>query len=221
MHTQRTLWAFFFFLQKCNNPLISSSSFYIKENQDVSANVNTFFLTVHVILNPVSPLCPQSYIRSFRDRHTDRRAYSHSRMISRSRMGELDYDCGSQVPLTAPSGPPVRIWDGGERERTHIRPREKYASNFLITTSLNFLCQLSHLPNKTHQYVGEKVVPDPHGRVRLAGLDVAKAQKAELLFLPTLLLATVEFLHKTFGLRLQSLFRYRAGKQRSRFVRGN
>nr|XP_057937554.1 transmembrane protein 198-B [Doryrhamphus excisus] len=50
-----------------------------------------------------------SYIRSFRDRQTDRRAYSQSRMMSRSRMAELDYDCGSQVPLTAPSGPPVRI----------------------------------------------------------------------------------------------------------------
>ncbi|CAL8240890.1 unnamed protein product [Merluccius merluccius] len=49
-----------------------------------------------------------SYIRSFRDRQTDRRAYSHTR-ISRSRMAELDYDCGSQVPLTAPSGPPVRV----------------------------------------------------------------------------------------------------------------
>ncbi|KAM4609096.1 transmembrane protein 198 [Polymixia lowei] len=50
-----------------------------------------------------------SYIRSFRDRQTDRRAYSGSRMMSRSRMAELDYDCGSQVPLTAPSGPPVRV----------------------------------------------------------------------------------------------------------------
>ncbi|KAM8857872.1 transmembrane protein 198-B [Synchiropus splendidus] len=50
-----------------------------------------------------------SYIRSFRDRQTDRRAYSHSRMMSRSRMAELDYDCGSQVPLTAPTGPPVHI----------------------------------------------------------------------------------------------------------------
>ncbi|KAM9805079.1 transmembrane protein 198 [Neosynchiropus ocellatus] len=50
-----------------------------------------------------------SYIRSFRDRQTDRRAYSHSRMMSRSRMAELDYDCGSQVPLTAPAGPPVHI----------------------------------------------------------------------------------------------------------------
>ncbi|XP_077436957.1 transmembrane protein 198 [Vanacampus margaritifer] len=50
-----------------------------------------------------------SYIRNFRDRQTDRRAYSHSRMMSRSRMAELDYDCGSQVPLTAPSGAPVRI----------------------------------------------------------------------------------------------------------------
>uniref|UniRef100_A0A7N8Y406 Transmembrane protein 198 n=1 Tax=Mastacembelus armatus TaxID=205130 RepID=A0A7N8Y406_9TELE len=50
-----------------------------------------------------------SYIRSFRDRQTDRRAYSHSRMMSRSRMAELDYDCGSQVPLTAPGGPPVHI----------------------------------------------------------------------------------------------------------------
>uniref|UniRef100_A0A3B3UXM4 Transmembrane protein 198 n=1 Tax=Poecilia latipinna TaxID=48699 RepID=A0A3B3UXM4_9TELE len=49
-----------------------------------------------------------SYIRSFRDRQTDRRAYSHTRM-SRSRMAQLDYDCGSQVPLTVPSGPAVRI----------------------------------------------------------------------------------------------------------------
>lgn len=52
---------------------------------------------------------PQSYIRSFRDRQSDRQAYSHGRMMSRSRMAELDYDCGSQVPLTASSGPPVRI----------------------------------------------------------------------------------------------------------------
>ncbi|XP_040057348.1 transmembrane protein 198 [Gasterosteus aculeatus] len=50
-----------------------------------------------------------SYIKSFRDRQTDRRAYSSSRMMSRSRMAELDYDCGSRVPLTAPSGPPVHI----------------------------------------------------------------------------------------------------------------
>ncbi|MED6266232.1 hypothetical protein CHARACLAT_000099 [Characodon lateralis] len=49
-----------------------------------------------------------SYIRSFRDRQTERRAYSHTRM-SRSRMAQLDYDCGSQVPLTVPSGPAVRI----------------------------------------------------------------------------------------------------------------
>ncbi|CAL1581972.1 unnamed protein product [Knipowitschia caucasica] len=49
-----------------------------------------------------------SYIRSFRDRQSDRRSYSHTR-ISRSRMAELDYDCGSQVPLTAQSGPPARI----------------------------------------------------------------------------------------------------------------
>ncbi|KAJ0005772.1 hypothetical protein NQD34_015666 [Periophthalmus magnuspinnatus] len=49
-----------------------------------------------------------SYIRSFRDRQSDRRSYSHTR-ISRSRMAQLDYDCGSQVPLTAPSGPPARI----------------------------------------------------------------------------------------------------------------
>ncbi|XP_076026163.1 transmembrane protein 198 [Genypterus blacodes] len=50
-----------------------------------------------------------SYIRSFRDRQTDRRVYSHGRMMSRTRMAELDYDCGSQVPLTAPTGPPVQI----------------------------------------------------------------------------------------------------------------
>uniref|UniRef100_A0A665XBA9 Transmembrane protein 198 n=1 Tax=Echeneis naucrates TaxID=173247 RepID=A0A665XBA9_ECHNA len=59
--------------------------------------------------NPVFCDSLQSYIRSFRDRQTDRRAYSHSRMMSRSRMAELDYDCGSQVPLTVPSGHPVRI----------------------------------------------------------------------------------------------------------------
>uniref|UniRef100_A0A096LQC4 Transmembrane protein 198 n=1 Tax=Poecilia formosa TaxID=48698 RepID=A0A096LQC4_POEFO len=59
------------------------------------------------VLSPPS-VHPQSYIRSFRDRQTDRRAYSHTRM-SRSRMAQLDYDCGSQVPLTVPSGPAVRI----------------------------------------------------------------------------------------------------------------
>ncbi|KAG7265676.1 hypothetical protein CRUP_027753 [Coryphaenoides rupestris] len=63
--------------------------------------------TQHPAPNTQHPT-PGSYIRSFRDRQTDRRAYSHTR-ISRSRMAGLNYDCGSQVPLTAPSGPPVRV----------------------------------------------------------------------------------------------------------------
>ncbi|KAM6946244.1 transmembrane protein 198 [Aplochiton taeniatus] len=50
-----------------------------------------------------------SYIRSFRERQVDRRAYPPSRMMSRSRQAELDYDCGSQVPLTAPNGPAARV----------------------------------------------------------------------------------------------------------------
>ncbi|TNN77383.1 Transmembrane protein 198 [Liparis tanakae] len=62
------------------------------------------FALVHYVYERI-----RSYIKSFRDRQTDRRAYSHSRMMSRSRMAELDYDCGSRVPLTAPSGPPVHI----------------------------------------------------------------------------------------------------------------
>lgn len=101
--------------------------------------------------NLVSSVCPQSYIRSFRDRQTDRRAYSHSRMMSRSRMGELDYDCGSQVPLTAPSGPPVRIWDGEMHTRT---PSHTHNHTRLLQTSLSQLgienltlpCQPNRLP---------------------------------------------------------------------------
>ncbi|KAJ3591570.1 hypothetical protein NHX12_006703 [Muraenolepis orangiensis] len=62
----------------------------------------------HRKTNPVRRFDGDSYIRSFRDRQTDRRLYSHTR-ISRSRMAQLDYDCGSQVPLTAPSGPPVCV----------------------------------------------------------------------------------------------------------------
>lgn len=49
-----------------------------------------------------------SYIQNFRDRRTDRRGYSHGRLISGSHVVDLDYDYGSQVPLTAHTGPAVR-----------------------------------------------------------------------------------------------------------------
>ncbi|KAL1268136.1 hypothetical protein QQF64_033499 [Cirrhinus molitorella] len=46
-----------------------------------------------------------SYIQNFRDRRTDRRGYSHGRLIGGSHVVDLDYDYGSQVPLTAHTGP--------------------------------------------------------------------------------------------------------------------
>ncbi|XP_016151003.1 transmembrane protein 198-B-like [Sinocyclocheilus grahami] len=49
-----------------------------------------------------------SYIQNFRDRRTDRRGYSHDRLIGGSHVVDLDYDYGSQVPLTAHTGPAVR-----------------------------------------------------------------------------------------------------------------
>ncbi|KAJ8004483.1 hypothetical protein DPEC_G00136720 [Dallia pectoralis] len=51
-----------------------------------------------------------SYIAGFRDRHGDKRGYSrHSRPIAGHHTADRDYDCGSQVPLTAPNGPAVRV----------------------------------------------------------------------------------------------------------------
>ncbi|XP_026876885.1 transmembrane protein 198-B [Electrophorus electricus] len=50
-----------------------------------------------------------SYIQHFRDRHVDRRGYSHGRLIGGSHMVDMDYDCGSQVPLTAHTGPAGRV----------------------------------------------------------------------------------------------------------------
>uniref|UniRef100_A0A8C1QF15 Transmembrane protein 198 n=1 Tax=Cyprinus carpio TaxID=7962 RepID=A0A8C1QF15_CYPCA len=49
-----------------------------------------------------------SYIQNFRDRRTERRGYSHGRLIGGSHVVDLDYDYGSQVPLTAHTGPAVR-----------------------------------------------------------------------------------------------------------------
>ncbi|XP_026128079.1 transmembrane protein 198-B-like [Carassius auratus] len=49
-----------------------------------------------------------SYIQNFRDRRTERRGYSHDRLIGGSHVVDLDYDYGSQVPLTAHTGPAVR-----------------------------------------------------------------------------------------------------------------
>ncbi|XP_691948.4 transmembrane protein 198 [Danio rerio] len=49
-----------------------------------------------------------SYIQNFRDRRADRRGYSHGRLIGGSHVVDLDYDYGSQVPLTAHTGPVVR-----------------------------------------------------------------------------------------------------------------
>ncbi|XP_071003530.1 transmembrane protein 198-like [Oncorhynchus clarkii lewisi] len=51
-----------------------------------------------------------SYIASFRDRQVDRQGYPHhGRPIARHHIADRDYDCGSQVPLTAPNGPAVRV----------------------------------------------------------------------------------------------------------------
>ncbi|XP_028848093.1 transmembrane protein 198-B isoform X2 [Denticeps clupeoides] len=55
-----------------------------------------------------------SYIQNFRDRQVDRRVdrrgYSHGRLVGGSHhIVDLDYDCGSQVPLTAAAGPAVRV----------------------------------------------------------------------------------------------------------------
>uniref|UniRef100_A0A9J8CUY9 Transmembrane protein 198 n=1 Tax=Cyprinus carpio carpio TaxID=630221 RepID=A0A9J8CUY9_CYPCA len=49
-----------------------------------------------------------SYIQNFRDRRTDRRGYSHDRLIGGSHVVDLEYDYGSRVPLTAHTGPAVR-----------------------------------------------------------------------------------------------------------------
>nr|XP_055071664.1 transmembrane protein 198-B [Misgurnus anguillicaudatus]XP_055071665.1 transmembrane protein 198-B [Misgurnus anguillicaudatus] len=49
-----------------------------------------------------------SYIQNFRDRRVERRGYSHDRLIDGSHVVDLDYDYGSQVPLTAHTGPGVR-----------------------------------------------------------------------------------------------------------------
>ncbi|XP_051566962.1 transmembrane protein 198-B-like isoform X2 [Myxocyprinus asiaticus] len=49
-----------------------------------------------------------SYIQNFRDRRVDMRGYSHDRLIGGSHVVDLDYDYGSQVPLTAHTGPALR-----------------------------------------------------------------------------------------------------------------
>ncbi|XP_077071388.1 transmembrane protein 198 [Siphateles boraxobius] len=49
-----------------------------------------------------------SYIQNFRDRRTDRRVYSHGKFMGGSHVVDLNYDYGSQVPLTAHTGPAVR-----------------------------------------------------------------------------------------------------------------
>ncbi|XP_052004585.1 transmembrane protein 198-B-like [Xyrauchen texanus] len=49
-----------------------------------------------------------SYIQNFRDRRVDRRGYSHDRLIGGSHVVDLEYDYGSQVPLTAHTGPALR-----------------------------------------------------------------------------------------------------------------
>ncbi|XP_076858769.1 transmembrane protein 198 [Brachyhypopomus gauderio] len=64
-------------------------------------------------LNPIrrydGDVLSPSYIQHFRDRHVDRRDYSHSRLVGGSHTVDMDYDCGSQVPLTAHTGPAGRV----------------------------------------------------------------------------------------------------------------
>nr|XP_046201378.1 transmembrane protein 198-B-like isoform X2 [Oncorhynchus gorbuscha] len=71
-------------------------------------------ITYHRKPNPIrrfdGDVLSPSYIASFRDRQVDRRDFPHhSRPIARHHMADRDYDCGSQVPLTAPNGPAVRV----------------------------------------------------------------------------------------------------------------
>uniref|UniRef100_A0A4W5K7C1 Transmembrane protein 198aa n=1 Tax=Hucho hucho TaxID=62062 RepID=A0A4W5K7C1_9TELE len=71
-------------------------------------------ITYHRKPNPIrrfdGDVLSPNYISSFRDRQVDRRGYPHhGRPIARHHMADRDYDCGSQVPLTAPNGPAVRV----------------------------------------------------------------------------------------------------------------
>ncbi|TRY98352.1 hypothetical protein DNTS_007749 [Danionella cerebrum] len=51
-----------------------------------------------------------SYIQSFRDRQVDDRAYAVGGLMSSGHTSvNIDYDCGSTVPLTAGPGPQVRV----------------------------------------------------------------------------------------------------------------
>ncbi|KAG7463771.1 hypothetical protein MATL_G00180260 [Megalops atlanticus] len=51
-----------------------------------------------------------SYIQSFRDRQVDGRGYPQGRLVGGTHtIVDLDYDCGSTVPLTASAGPAVRV----------------------------------------------------------------------------------------------------------------
>lgn len=53
----------------------------------------------------------QSYIQSFRDRQVDGRAYPVGGLMASGHTSvDMDYDCGSTVPLTAGVGPHVRVW---------------------------------------------------------------------------------------------------------------
>uniref|UniRef100_A0AAY5KMX4 Transmembrane protein 198 n=1 Tax=Esox lucius TaxID=8010 RepID=A0AAY5KMX4_ESOLU len=71
-------------------------------------------VTYHRKPNPIrrfdGDVLSPSYIASFRDRHGDKRGYPrHSRPIAGHHTADRDYDCGSQVPLTAANGPAVRV----------------------------------------------------------------------------------------------------------------
>ncbi|XP_028835355.1 transmembrane protein 198 isoform X2 [Denticeps clupeoides] len=51
-----------------------------------------------------------SYIQSFRDRQVDGRAYPGGRLMTGGHTSvDMDYDCGSTVPLTASSGPSASV----------------------------------------------------------------------------------------------------------------
>nr|XP_023683661.1 transmembrane protein 198-B-like [Paramormyrops kingsleyae]XP_023683662.1 transmembrane protein 198-B-like [Paramormyrops kingsleyae] len=51
-----------------------------------------------------------SYIQSFRDRQVDIREYPQGRLISGAHTSvDIDYECGSTVPLTAAAGPSMRV----------------------------------------------------------------------------------------------------------------
>lgn len=51
----------------------------------------------------------QSYIQSFRERQGEGHAYPGARLSGTHTAVDMDYECGSTVPLTSGAGPNLRV----------------------------------------------------------------------------------------------------------------